>query len=355
MNTGLRTPWQNPPLEGDSTEVAAGIHWIRLPLPMKLDHVNVYALDDGDGWTIIDTGLNSKRTKTIWDNLIVGLLGRRPIHRVILTHHHPDHIGLAGWFMAEHGAELLASRTSYLMGRMLTLDVQALPPQETINFWRRSGMSEALVKERAEGKPFNFADMVSPIPLGYKRLQEGDQIFMGGRNWVVRMGNGHAPEHATFWSDDSEILIAGDQIISSISSNLGVYSTEPEADPVREWLVSCENFLPHAKTNHLVLSGHKLPFTGLSFRLSQLIENHHAALERLRVFLDRPRTAAECFQPLFKRIIGEDEYGLALVEAVAHLNHLFVAGEVNRHLNSNGAYVYRCVDQTGIGAARGSS
>ena len=150
MNIGLRTPWQNPPLEGDSTEVAEGIHWIRLPLPMKLDHVNVYALDDGDGWTIIDTGLNSKRTKTIWEQVIVGPLGRRPIHRVILTHHHPDHIGLAGWFMAEHGAELLASRTSYLMGRMLTLDVQALPPQETINFWRRSGMGEALIKERAD-------------------------------------------------------------------------------------------------------------------------------------------------------------------------------------------------------------
>ena len=355
MNTGLRTPWQGPPPEGGNIEVAEGILWIRLPLPMKLDHVNVYALDDGDGWTIIDTGINFERTKMIWEKLIVGPLGGKPIRRVILTHHHPDHIGLAGWFMAEHGAELLASRTSYLMGRMLTLDVQALPPQETIDFWRRSGMDEAIIKERAEGKPFNFSDLVAPIQLGYKRLQEGDHISMGGRDWVVRMGNGHAPEHATFWSDDNELLIAGDQIISSISPNLGVYVTEPEADPVGEWLVSCESFLPNAKPNHLVLSGHKLPFIGLSFRLHQLIENHHSALGRLRAFLDRPKTAAECFKPLFKRTIGEAEYGLALVEAVAHLNHLLAAGELSRELNVNGAYVYQYLNKSGTGAAIGSS
>ena len=355
MNTGLRTPWQDPPPEGESIELAEGIHWIRLPLPMKLDHVNVYALDDGDGWTIIDTGMASKRTKKIWGKVIAGPLGGRPIHRVVLTHHHPDHIGLAGWFMAEHGADLVASRTSYLMGRMLTLDFQASPPQETIDFWRRSGMHESIIQEHAEGKPFNFADMVAPIPLGYKRLQEGDHISMGGRKWVVRMGNGHAPEHATFWSADNELVIAGDQVISSISPNLGVYATEPEADPVGEWLVSCERILPYAKPNSLVLSGHKLPFIGLSFRIHQLIENHYSALGRLRVFLDSPKTAAECFGPLFKRTIGEDEYGLALVEAVAHLNHLFVAGEVSRGLNARGAYVYQYVNKSGMGAATGSS
>ena len=344
MNTGIRTPWEHPPEEGETIEVAKGVHWIRLPLPMKLDHVNVYALDDGDGWTIIDTGMNSKRTKTIWQKLLDGPLSRKPVHRVIMTHHHPDHIGLVGWFMQEHGAKLWASRTSYLLGRMLTLDVQALPPQETIDFWRRSGMEETIIKERAEGKPFNFADMVSPIPLGYRRLQESEVISMGGRDWVVRMGNGHAPEHATFWSVNNDIVIAGDQIISSISPNLGVYVTEPEADPVGEWLLSCEGFLPHARLKHLVLSGHKLPFTGLAFRLTQLIENHHSALGRLRIFLNRPRTASECFQPLFKRTIAEGEYGLALVEAVAHLNHLFGTGEVSRVLNNQGAYVYQYLD-----------
>ena len=346
MNTGLHIPWQGPPVEGDSIEVAEGIHWIRLPLPMKLDHVNVYALDDGDGWTIIDTGMNSKRTKMIWKKIIAGPLGGKPIHRVTLTHHHPDHIGLAGWFMVEYGAELMVSRTSYLMGRMLTLDVQALPPQETIDFWRRSGMDGAIIKERAEGKPFNFSDMVAPIPLGYKRLQEGEHISMGGRNWVVRMGNGHAPEHATFWSDDNELVIAGDQIISSISPNLGVYATEPEADPVGEWLSSCKSFLPHARPNHLVLSGHKVPFRGLLFRLQQSIENHYSALARLRIFLDKPKTAVECFNPLFKRTIGADEYGLALVEAVAHLNHLFAAGEVSRDFNANGAYLYQYLNKS---------
>lgn len=339
----VQLPWEQPPEQGEALQVAEGLYWIRLPLPMKLDHVNVYALDDADGWTIIDTGMGSRKTKGIWGTVLEGPLAGKPVKRVILTHHHPDHVGLAGWFQHEHGAEIWATRTAWLMARMLTLDVQETPPPETLAFWQRAGMNPQILAERASGKVFNFADTVSPIPLGYKRILQDDVLTMGGRDWTVHIGNGHAPEHATFWSHSDNLVIAGDQIISSISPNLGVYATEPEADSVGEWLESCERLSRTAKAEHMVFSGHKLPFTGLPFRLKQLIDNHHSALARLLTFLETPHSAAECFQPLFKRRIGEGEYGLALVESIAHLNHLFKEGKVVRSLDSDGAYRFQKV------------
>ena len=339
----IQTPWEKPPGHGEALKVAEGLYWIRMPLPMKLDHVNVYVLDDGDGWTLIDTGMGSRKTKGIWEVLLAGPLSGKLVKRVILTHHHPDHVGLAGWFQNNHRVELWATRTTYLMARMLTLDVQETPPPETLTFWQRAGMDPEILSERASGKWFNFADKVSPISLGYKRIVQDDVLSMGGRDWTVHIGNGHAPEHATFWSHTDNLVIAGDQIISSISPNLGVFATEPEADPVGEWLESCERLSQLANSRHVVFSGHKMPFSGLPFRLKQLIDNHHSALERLLPFLESPRSAVECFQPLFKRRIGEEEYGLALVESIGHLNHLFKQGKVLRTSDQDGVYRFQQV------------
>ncbi len=322
-------------------EVADGIHWIRLPLPMKLDHVNIYALEDGDGWTVIDAGMNSRKGRALWEALMAGPLKGRPIKRVILTHHHPDHVGMAGWLQSKHGAELWTTRTAWLFARMLTLDVQEVWPEETLAFYRSAGTDREFYEKRKSERPFNFADVVAPMPLGFKRLSEGDIVQIGARAFNVRLGQGHAPDHITLWADD--VVIAGDQVIASISSNLGVYATEPEADPVGAWLESCERLKPFARAQHLVLPGHKLPFTGLKTRLTQLIHNHHTALERLTEYLDEPRTAAECFAPLFKRRIGEGEYGLALVEAVGHLNHLHQIGAVSRERRPDGAFLWRRV------------
>ena len=310
---GLRYPWEDPPEEGAAIEVAPGVLWMRLPLPMKLDHVNVYALDDGDSWTVIDTGFASRRSRSIWQALLDGPLAGRPVTRVIVTHHHPDHVGLAGWFQSEFGAELVTTRTAWLFSRMLMLDEQVVPAPETIAFYKSAGMDPEILAERASERPFNFADVVAPMPLGFTRIQQGDVVTIAGRQWDVHTGNGHAPEHATFWSRDDNLVLAGDQILPSISPNIGVYATEPMADPVADWLESCERLAGLARRDHLVLGGHKLPFTGLPVRMRQLIDNHHSALDRLLDHLTEPRTAHGCFQPLFKREIGEGEYGLSLI------------------------------------------
>ncbi|WP_435138984.1 MBL fold metallo-hydrolase [Pseudopelagicola sp. nBUS_19] len=337
----IRYPWEVPPREGEAVEVAEGVLWMRLPLPMALDHVNIYALDDGDGWTIVDTGFDSKRSRAIWRVLLDGPLSGKPIRRVIVTHHHPDHVGLAGWFQEDFGASLWTTRTAWLFARMLQLDEQALPRQETLEFYRRCGMDEEIFNERRSERPFNFADVVAPMPLGFRRIKQDDTIHFGGRDWVVHIGNGHAPEHATFWSTDDNLVLSGDQILPSISSNIGVYATEPEADPVADWLESCERLSQYARSDQLVLGGHKLPFTGATVRMRQLIDNHHGALERLEKHLETGRTAGECFAPLFKRQIDKASYGLALVEALAHLNHLYHVGSASRTLREDRSWLFQ--------------
>ena len=337
----IRFPHEAAPREGDVIEVAKGILWIRLPLPMALDHVNVYALDDGDGWLIVDTGYHSKRGVTLWNDLLQGPLGGKPVKKALMTHHHPDHIGNVGWFQQEHGAEIISTRTAWLYSRMMVLDQQKEWPPELAAFYKSTGMDNDLYKERLNSKPFNYADIVHHMPLGFTRIMQDDVIMIGNRTWTVHIGNGHAPEHATLWCNEEPIVIAGDQILPGISSNVGVYATEPNADPLEEWLESCERLSKIATEDHFVLPGHKLPFTGLPARLHQLIENHHSGLRRLLEFVEEPKTAVGCFPMLFKRKIEGGNYGLAMVEAIAHLNHLYLAGKVSKTANDDGIWIWQ--------------
>ena len=335
----LRFPHPEPPGPGEAIEVAEGILWLRLPLPMRLDHVNVYALDEGDSWTLIDTGMDLASAREAWNALLSGPLGDKPVGRVVITHHHPDHIGLLGWFAAK-GAEVWATRLGWTLARMLQLDHQEVPPPEQLEFRRRAGMPEGALAAFAKEKPFNFSQCTAKIPLGYRVIHEGERVRLGGRDWDVHFGHGHAHDHAIFWRED--IVLAGDQIIPGISSNIGVYPAEPEADPLADWLESCRRLRTVAQgRDPLILPGHKLPFHGVDFRLGQLIENHESALKRiLRSLAESPKTASELFKPIFKREITGSQYGLALAESVAHMNYLHHNQQVRRRLTPEGAWVY---------------
>ncbi|WFE75535.1 MBL fold metallo-hydrolase [Roseinatronobacter sp. S2] len=340
--SGLRYPFPTPPAAGQVACTADGVFWVRFALPMALDHVNTFVLDDGDGWTVFDTGFDDAATRAAWAELLAGPLKGKRVQRVIASHHHPDHIGLAGWFQAQ-GAELWTTRTAWLMARMMVLDEQDRPNRETLEFWRRVGMHPDILAQRATERPFNFCDRVAPLPLGYHRVADGDVVHAGSRDWVVRLGQGHAPDQITLWSTSCNLVLGADQLLPSISANLGVYATEPDADPVAEWLAACDALKEFARDDHLVLPGHKLPFTGLPLRLRQMIENHQGALKRLHGHLATPHTAGACFAPLFKREITQAVYGLALVEAVAHLNHLTATGRARRWADADGVYLWQAI------------
>jgi glyoxylase-like metal-dependent hydrolase (beta-lactamase superfamily II) len=337
---GLEFPWAAPPAEGEAIAVAEGVLWARLPLPMALDHVNVYFLREPNGWAMVDTGFDTRRTRAIMERLRAGPLGGFPITRVFVTHHHPDHIGLAGWLRSE-GAELLTTRTAWLMARMLTLDEQPVPTQETQAFCHRWGMDPAVLLRRAAERPFNFSDVVAPLPVGFTRVTEGDVIELGQRRWRVARGDGHAAEHAVLFEEDGGLVLGGDQILPGISPNLGLYPTEDNADPVGEWLDACARLALLARADQLVLPGHKTPYRGLPTRLTSLAQNHVAALNRLEAHLAEPRTGGECFAPLFKRKVTEDMYGLAFFEAIAHLQHLHLQGRARRETREDGVWVFR--------------
>lgn len=337
----IKFPITNPPKDLEVIRVRENIYWARMRIPEPLNHVNVYIAVDRDDLTIIDTGMSTKENKLRWKNLLNMHFKDKSVSRVIVTHHHPDHYGLAGWFSKEFDSQIISSRTSYLMARMLTLDVQNNISAEAKLFYLRAGMPNDMLEKRTKIRPMNFSDFVHTIPLGFKRIQNNEKIKIAGENWKIIFGNGHAPSHATFFSKESNIVIVGDQVLPGISSNLGVYATEPEADTVGDWITSCRKLKRLANNEQLVLPGHRLPFTGLSIRLEQLIRNHTAALKRIERKLGQGSfKTVDLFKTIFMREIKESEFGLALSEAAGHMNHLYLKGKISRKLNNDGAYLW---------------
>jgi glyoxylase-like metal-dependent hydrolase (beta-lactamase superfamily II) len=336
---GLEYPFGRwVPDHGTMFEVAPGIHWTRMPLPFGLDHINLWVLDAGDGpdggWAIIDTGVNMPRTRGYWEALFAGPMAGKPVTRVIVTHYHPDHLGLAGWLCKRWNVPLEIARTEYLLARSLILDVQETAPPEAVDFSIRAGWSETAIAELRQKPWGSFHKIISPLPVGFKRIRDGDVLTIGARDWRIVTGRGHAPEHSCLVSDDG-IMISGDQVLPRITSNVSVYPTEPFADPLADWLESIET-LRAIDPATLVLPSHNEPFTGLHTRLDQLAADHADKLAKLLAFCAEPRTAVDSFATLFRKPIGESDYGIATGEAVAHLHWLEERGKIRRMTDAAG-------------------
>lgn len=335
------------PGPGDLIPVAPGIGWARLPVPGSLKHINVWALDDRgsvsgagvDGIALVDTGLNLPVAREAWEALFAGPLRGRPVTRVIATHFHPDHIGLAGWLCERFGVRLWMTRGEWLFARMLTLDVRDTPPPEATAYQRAAGWNEErIAAEQARGWG-RFAAMVTPVPVCMVRMQDGETIRIGNRTWRVVTGSGHSPEHACLVDEQGGVMIAGDQVLPRITSNVSLSLSEPEADPLGDWLASIAK-LKRLDPALLVLPSHGEPFTGLHTRLDALADGHHGRLDALQEHLAVPRRAVDCFRILFGRAIDDSVYGLATGEAMAHLRYLEVKGRARREVR-DGVHWYR--------------
>lgn len=329
------------PAAGSATEIADGVFWLRFDLPMKgLDHINLWALKDGDGWVVVDTGIGNRASREIWEKHFTELMGGRPVNRVICTHLHPDHTGLAGWICRRFGAPLLMTRGEYFLCRLMSADTGKEAPSAGINFYRKAGFTDdqiELYKMRFGG----FGKAITAMPQGYDRLVDGEMGMIGGREWRVIIGSGHSPEHACLYCPELNLCLTGDQLLPNISSNVSVWPTEPEGNPLEEWINSCHKLITELPEDVLIGPAHGIPFYGAHRRLEKLIEHHEKALERLLEHCKTPRRSTEVYSVLFRRAINDGNRIMAVGESIAHLNCLKGRGLISRRLNDAGQFTYK--------------
>ncbi|MDD0815786.1 MBL fold metallo-hydrolase [Curvibacter sp. HBC28] len=328
----LSYPFEGPPPRGTTLEVAPGVHWIRMPLPYALDHINLWALDDGTGWALVDTGTRTDDNAQVWRELFANAPDQRGLTRILVTHMHPDHIGMAGWLTRKFNVRMWMTRLEYMSCRVMVSDTGREAPPEAIDFYRHAGWGESAI-ESYRLRFGNFGKHIHALPESFRRIRDQEVLNIGGREWRVVVGTGHSPEHACLYCAELGVLISGDQVLPRISSNVSVHPTEPDADPMSEWLDSLAKLKREVPPDVLVLPSHNEPFRGLHARLDRLASGQAKSFERLRRALAQPRRVVDVFGALFARSISEQDVGLlgmATGETLACLNHLMSRGEVRR-------------------------
>lgn len=334
----LEYPFEDRPDGGELVEVAPGVFWLSMPLPFDLKFINLWLIEGNNGWTIVDTGIGDQTTEDLWESIFAKYLKGKPVNRVIVTHMHPDHFGMAGWLTRRWDCPLYMSRGEYMQGRVLVADTGRQAPEEGIRFYRAAAWNDEHI-DRYKRRFGNFGQAVTPIPEAYVRLEDGQSLQIGDREWRVIMGSGHSPEHACLYCPELNVVITGDQLLPRISSNVSVHPTEPEADPLAEWLDSCAKLKRELPEDVLCLPAHNKPFRGAHRRLDNLIGAHERSLGRLLELLEAPVTVPDTFRLLFFRKIDKHSISLATGEAIAHLNCLMHRGKVKRSLR-DGVHVY---------------
>lgn len=322
------------PRPGETRTVAPGVLWLRMPLPFKLNHINLWLLEDGDGWTAVDTGICRDDVKAAWEQVIARHLDGRPLKRVIVTHFHPDHVGLAGWLVERFSVSLWMPLAEWAFGRMIAQDASEATQDQAVAFYRAAGFDDERMAA-VDGRRNRYASNISPIPVAFRRITDGEEIDIGGRAWHVIVGCGHSPEHACLHSPALGVLISGDQILPRISPNISIWPQEPEANPLEQFLSSLTRFRSLAPET-LVLPSHDWPFIGLLARLKGLARHHDERLESVLAALESPMPATGVLSHLFHRPLDTHQLFFAVGETLAHLHYLMAQELVTRVRGADG-------------------
>jgi glyoxylase-like metal-dependent hydrolase (beta-lactamase superfamily II) len=333
------------PQLGETVEVMPGVRWLRMRLPFALDHINLWLLRDQidgiSGWTIVDCGIANEETKVSWEQIFASQLEGLPVLRVIVTHMHPDHVGLSQWICEKWNVPLWISMTDFLTAQWLSCKVgggvngSPAGGGNSADHFQRHGLSAPEDLEKIRARSNYYSNMVPGMPRQFRRIVDGESILIGGHAWEVIMGYGHAPEHASLYCKDLGVLISGDMLLPRISTNVSVFDTDPEADPLGLYLQSLEKYLP-LPDNTLVLPSHGKPFTGMKPRIAQLNAHHEDRLSDTLDACKKPATAREIVPVLFKRELDIHQLTFAMGEAIAHLNYLLRRGKLSRRFCEDG-------------------
>lgn len=334
----LHYPHATPPEPGEVRAIAPGVHWLRMPLPFALNHINLWLLEDGDAWVIVDTGVANDETRQYWDAALAATVGSRPVSRVILTHHHPDHSGNAGWLTRRFNAPMVLTQTEYLACHSVLESRAGYDLEALLAMYRRNGLvAENEAKMRTRGA--HFHRLVKEFPTSYSRLLDGMVLSIGGREWRVLVGYGHSPEHASLYCEDENVMISGDMMLPKITTNVSVQAIEPLGNPLKLFLDStrAQAALP---ADTLVLPSHGLPFRGIRERVEQLVHHHDLRLAELVAACDSPHAAADVIPVLFRRPLDAHQMFFAMGESMAHLHYLEAEGRVERSIGGDGVIRY---------------
>jgi len=329
------------PEPGDPYEVADGVFWLRMPLPIALDHINLWILRDGDGWTLVDTGYDAQICKDVWDRVFESFIDPIQVKRIIVTHFHPDHIGLASWLALRCECPILISQGEFdHYHSIITRDREQFAI-EIDKFIRELGYQADMVDQftgffSVDQKPEDARVQESMCEI----IADLDEIEIDGRSWQVVSGNGHSPEHSCLYCEELTLMISGDQSIPRISSNVSVYPSNRHEDPLGDWLDSCKKLKLTIPDDTMILPSHQEPFHGNHTRMQQLIDEHHSQLNLLRLAIRAPITALQARHILFARELNTVEKLLATGETLAHLNYLVHRGEVSMHIDDQGVAQY---------------
>lgn len=341
----LNYPYTTSPEFGTSREVAPGVRWLQMPLPMSLNHINLYLIEEAEGWIIVDTGIRGNETEKLWQTIIDNELGDKPISKIICTHLHPDHTGQTGFLAAQSDAQLYMSYSEYYQTRIMhTMMKEGGGSWRQTEYYYRMGFSEAFMEEIKQSRSdFSMPSTEHEFPTSFRRLTDGDELQFGEHKWQVLTGSGHSPEHVCLYCPSLRLLISGDQILPVITSNVSVHPTEPEADPMTGWIASHERFKTLLPNDILVLPAHNMPFYGAHERLDELIEHHEDRMLILEEHCQTPTPAVDLLPHLFSRKLEGYTRIMAAGECVAHLHCLMTRGRIERLL-IDGVYKYRSID-----------
>ena len=336
------------PGPGEALDLASGVRWVRMGLPFALDHINLWLLrdrqDGREGWTIVDCGIASDDTRTNWERVFAERLDGLPVLRVMATHFHPDHLGLADWLTQKWGCRLWMSATDFNLARLASSSTVGMGGAAAAAFFGSHGLTDPESLQKIRDRADYYPKMVPVVPASYRRLMDGTEVEIGGRTWYCIAGYGHAPEHISLFCPDADgapLLISGDMVLPRISTNVSVVDVEPEADPLTLYLNSLARYLA-LPAETLVLPSHGKPFTGLHERIDQLREHHDERLtDVMSACAAEPAHAAGLLSVLFKRKLDLHQTTFAMGEAIAHLNALWLQGDLVRELGADGVYRFR--------------
>jgi len=333
----LRYPLHDTlPAPGEAIEVCPGVYWHKMPLPFALNHINLWLLSDGDGWCAVDAGYGTDETKALWQQQFSGTMAGHPLTRMVATHYHPDHIGLAAWLVAQSGASFHCSLGEFASAHALWHDLPGFDvPTLNAHFGRHGLPDEKAAQFTERGNTFRWG--VPALPTHFNRLLAGDTLHIGGADWRCIPGYGHSPEHMALYCEAKGTLIAGDMLLPKISTNVGAWGADGEVDALGQFLDSLDRFdvLP---PDTLVLPSHGRPFVGIHPRVEALKRHHAERLDALRTACATPQTAFSLLPVLFGRMFDLYQTMFALAECIAHLNYLYRRGALTRHVDGAGVY-----------------